>query len=176
EPAKLPKTEAWYILEASPGGCVVHGFRAPTSRTAIQRAIEEVPLEDLLHEEQVQAGDVIFVPAGTVHAIGRGVFLYELQEYSDVTYRMYDYGRLTAAGTPRELHIERALDVASYDKSLSIKMKPVALAGGPGYEDRCLIACQYFVVRELYFNSSEGGDASGAGKGSSMDGETGRSC
>jgi len=176
EHGKLGKTECWYILEVAPGASIVHGFKAPTSRAAVQRAIEEVRLEDLLHEEQVQAGDVIFVPAGTVHAIGSGIFLYELQEYSDVTYRMYDYGRLTAAGAPRELHIERALDVASYHKSLSIKMKPVALAGGPGYEDRCLIACRYFVVRELHFNSSEGGDAAGAGEGSSMDGETGRSC
>src|SRR2546423_14722883 len=131
-------------------------------------------LEDLLHEEPVQAGDVIFVPAGTVHAIGSGIFLYELQEYSDVTYRMYDYGRLTPAGTLRELHVERALDVASYDKSSRIKMKPMALAGGPGYEKRCLVACQFFGVREPYFNSSEGGESSGQGKGSFMDDETGK--
>lgn len=176
EGGKLGKTECWYILEAAPSASIVHGFRAATSRTAVQWAIEEVRLEDLLHEEQVQAGDVIFVPAGTVHAIGSGIFLYELQEYSDVTYRMYNYRRLTPAGTPRELHIERSLDVASYDKSPRIKMKPVPLAGGPGYEDRCLIACQYFVVRELHFKSSAGRNASGAGKGSSMDGETGRSC
>ena len=176
EGGKLGKTECWYILDAAPGTSIVYGFTTATSRTAVQQAIEEMRLEDLLHEEPVQAGDVIFVPAGTVHAIGSGIFLYELQEYSDVTYRMYDYGRLTPAGTLRELHVERALDVASYDKSSRIKMKPVALAGGPGYEDRCLVACQYFVVRELYFNSSEGGDASGAGKGSSMDNETGKSC
>ncbi len=92
---------------------------------------------------------MIFVPAGTVHAIGSGVMLYELQEYSDITYRMYDYGRLTPTGTPRELHIERALDVAHYDRSPRVKVRPVFLSGGPGYSDRCLVACRYFVLHEL---------------------------
>src|SRR5215467_4082840 len=130
EHGSLGKTECWYILDAEPGASIVHGFKAPTSRSTVQKAIEEVRLEDLLHEEQVQVGDVIFVPAGTVHAIGGGIFLYELQEYSDITYRMYDYGRLTAAGTLRELHIERAMDVASYLPSPRTKMNPVMLAGG----------------------------------------------
>ncbi len=166
----LGKTECWYILEAAPNASIVHGFKASTSRTAVRQAIEEMQLEALLHEERVQTGDVIFVPAGTVHAIGNGIFLYELQEYSDVTYRMYDYGRLTPAGTPRELHIERSLDVASYDKSPRIKMYPVPLVGGPGYADSCVIACQYFVVRELRFHPS------GEATVSSVNGETGRSC
>jgi len=75
--------------------------------------------------------------------------LYELQEYSDVTYRMYDYGRLSASGKPRELHIERSLDVAHYEVPRQIKMKPISLANIHGYEDRCLIACRYFLTREL---------------------------
>jgi mannose-6-phosphate isomerase len=147
----LGKTECWYILAAEPGASIVHGFKATTSRIAVQRAIEEARLEDLLHEEVVRPGDVIFVPAGTVHAIGAGVLLYELQEYSDVTYRLYDYGRLTVAGTSRELHIEPALSVAHYDRSAHIKMQPVLLPGGPGYEDHCLVACCYFVIRALVF-------------------------
>ena len=89
------------------------------------------------------------MPAGTVHAIGSGIMLYELQEYSDITYRMYDYGRLSPSGKPRELHIERSLDVAHYETPRQIKMKPVALANTSGYEDRCLIACRYFLTREL---------------------------
>jgi mannose-6-phosphate isomerase len=149
EGGKLGKTECWYILAAEPGAAIVHGFAAPTNRSAVATAIEKVELEQLLHEEPVQAGDIIFVPAGTVHAIGAGILLYELQEYSDITYRMYDYGRLTAEGKPRELHIERALAVAHYGPSARIKVRPVTLAGGPGYEERCLVACRYFVMREL---------------------------
>lgn len=149
EQGKLGKTEFWYVLDAAPGASIIHGFKAPTSRAEVQRAIESVTLENLLAEIPVARGDVIFVPAGTVHAIGRGVLLYELQEYSDLTYRMYDYGRLTAAGTPRELHIQQSLDVANYGPSARVKVRPVALPGQPGYSDRCLVACPYFVSREI---------------------------
>lgn len=176
EGGKLGKTEFWYVLEADPGATIVHGFRARTSRAIIQRAIEEVRLEEFLHEEPVQAGDVIFVPAGTVHAIGGGIFLYELQEYSDITYRLYDYGRLTAADSPRELHIERSLDVASFVPSPFIKTRPVTLAEGSGYEDRCLVACPYFLVRELYFHGLDESTALHTGVRSVLDSVTGNSC
>ena len=102
ERGKLGKTEFWYILATEPGAKIVHGFQSPTTHAEVQQAIERVRLEELLHEEPIAPGDVIFVPAGTVHAIGGGVLLYELQEYSDVTYRMYDYGRLDAQDHPRE--------------------------------------------------------------------------
>ncbi len=155
EDGKLGKTEFWYVLAAEPGATIVHGFKAPTTRTQVQLAIEHTTLDTLLHQEIVQAGDVIFVPAGTVHAIGRDVMLYELQEYSDITYRMYDYGRLTAIGVPRELHIERALDVSHYDISPHVKVRPVLLKGGPGYAERCLAACRYFVTLELTFKQDD---------------------
>jgi mannose-6-phosphate isomerase len=150
EDGKLGKTEFWYILAVEPGASIIHGFKRKTSREEVEQAIQKVVLDELVHEEKVQPGDVIFVPAGTVHAIGRGVLLYELQEYSDVTYRMYDYGRLTASGKPRELHIERSLDVSSYEVSRQVKMKPVSLVPDGQYEERCLVACQYFVTRELH--------------------------
>ena len=149
EGGKLGKTEFWYILAAEPGATIVHGFKVPTSSTQVRKAIEDVTLENLLQEEYVAAGDVIFVPAGTVHAIGSGILLYELQEYSDITYRMYDYGRLTANGIPRELHINKSLEVSNYNVSSRIKIQPVPLADKNGYEDRCLVACQYFVTREI---------------------------
>jgi mannose-6-phosphate isomerase len=188
ENGSLGKTECWCILDAEPWACIVHGFRTVTSRDDVQKAIAEVRLEDLLHEEQVQAGDVIFVPAGTVHAIGGGIVLYELQEYSEITYRLYDYGRLTAAGTPRELHVERALDVTSYAPSPCVKVKPVMLAGGLGYEEYCLVACKYFLVRKLRLategvihhartdNIPTDHPNTGTGVGAVMDGETGSSC
>ncbi len=149
EAGKLGKTEFWYILDAAPGASVIHGFKSPTSRAAVQQAIESNTLENLLEEVPVSAGDVIFVPAGTVHAIGGGVLLYELQEYSDITYRMYDYGRLTSSGTPRELHVQQSLAVSDFDCSRRVKMRPVSLASSPAHIDRCLVACKYFVSREL---------------------------
>jgi mannose-6-phosphate isomerase len=155
EGGKLGKTEFWYVLDAEPGACIVHGFKRATTRAEVHKAINNVTLPDLLYEVVVSAGDVIFVPAGTVHAIYGGIMLYELEEYSDVTYRMYDYGRLTASGTPlRELHIECSLDVLHYGKSSHIKMQPINLPGGEGYQDRCLVACRYFVTRELIFHQN----------------------
>jgi mannose-6-phosphate isomerase len=153
EGGKLGKTEFWYILAAEPGATIVHGFKAATTCQEVAQAIQEVTLDHLMHEEVVQAGDIVFVPTGTVHAIGKGVLLYELQEYSDVTYRMYDYGRLTASGKPRELHIERSLDASHYDVSRQIKMRPVALVEGTAYEERCLVACKYFLTRELHLKA-----------------------
>jgi len=149
EGGKLGKTEFWYILSAEPGATIVHGFKSATDATAVREAIEGVQLEELMHAEPVEAGDVVFVPAGTVHAIGSGILLYELQEYSDVTYRMYDYGRLTASGAPRELHIDRSLDVSHYEASQQIKMRPVTIAATSEYEERCLVACKYFLTREV---------------------------
>lgn len=149
EGGKLGKTEFWYVLAAEPGATIVHGFKAPTSSARVRQAIEDVTLEHLLKEQTVTAGDVIFVPAGTVHAIGSGILLYELQQYSDITYRMYDYGRLTSDSTPRELHIAKSLAVSHYGVSPIVKVTPVSLMSGNGYEDRCLAACQYFVSREI---------------------------
>src|SRR6266566_6793787 len=155
EHGKLGKTEFWYILAAEPGATIIHGFKSPTTRSEVQEAIQHVSLEQLLHEETVQAGDVIFVPAGTVHAIGSGVMLYELQEYSDITYRMYDYGRLTAAGTPRELHIARSLEVSHYGVSPEAKVQPVVVANNRSFVDRCLVGCRYFVTREITFKANK---------------------
>jgi len=155
EHGKLGKTEFWYILAADPGATIVHGFQHDTDSATVRHAISEVQLEALMHEEPVQAGDVVFVPAGTVHAIGSGILLYELQEYSDVTYRMYDYGRLSAAGQPRELHIERSLDVTHFTASAQIKMQPVQVTASLTYDDRCLVACSYFMTREITLKDGE---------------------
>lgn len=149
EQSKLGKTEYWYILAAEPGATIIHGFKSPTTCAQVHEAIRHETLEQLLHQETVQVGDVIFVPAGTVHAIGRGVMLYELQEYSDITYRMYDYGRCTAAGTPRQLHIEQSLAVSHFGVSPRVKVISVQLAGGSDYDERCLAACKYFVTCEM---------------------------
>lgn len=157
EHGKLGKTEFWYILSAAPGARIVHGFKAATTRAAVEQAIAEGTLEALLREEEVSVGDIIFVPTGIVHAIGGGILLYELQEYSDITYRLYDYGRLESSGSPRKLHIERALDVAHLGLSPRIKTRPVALPAGAAHQERCLAACNYFVALEITLTQQAGG-------------------
>ena len=155
EGGKLGKTEAWYILHADPGAVLIHGIRRAVTREEVRQAIADVTLDSLLYEEPVQAGDVVFVPAGTVHAIGAGIILYELQEYSDVTYRLYDYGRLTAEGKPRELHVEKALDVMHYAPTPTHKVQPIVLTDTADLvSHRCLVACRYFVLEELTFEGS----------------------
>lgn len=105
------KTEMWYILDAEPGAFLYCGFKRPITKAEFSAAIERHTLPDYLNAVEVRAGDVIFIPSGTLHAIGKGILLAEIQQNSNVTYRVYDYGRLDAAGNPRALHIEKALDV-----------------------------------------------------------------
>jgi mannose-6-phosphate isomerase len=105
----LGKTEMWYVLRADPGAQIALGFREPVSRERLREAALSGEIERLLQWLDVSQGDAFFVPAGTVHAIGAGLALCEVQQHSDITYRLYDYGR------PRELHLGRALEVASTD-------------------------------------------------------------
>jgi mannose-6-phosphate isomerase len=150
EHGKLGKTETWYVLHAEPGAQLIYGFARATSSDEVRRAIEQTRLEPLLHSFAPRPGDVIFVPPGTVHAIGGGILLYELQEYSDVTYRLYDYGRLQADGTPRELHVARALEVLRYSPPHSVRATPLeAVPYGADGSRRVLVACRYFVEEEL---------------------------
>ena len=150
ENGKLGKTEAWYILAADPGAQIIYGLAHEASREAVSEAIAENALEPLLCTAEVHVGDVVFVPAGTVHAIGAGVALYELQEYSDLTYRLYDYGRLQANGQPRELHVARALDVIRYTPSPVVTIAPTPTPAAPGApQRRTLAACRHFVEQEI---------------------------
>jgi mannose-6-phosphate isomerase len=102
----LGKTEAWYVVAAEPGAKVAVGFRQPISAQKLRESAQSGEIEQLLDWRQVKQGDVIFTPAGTVHAIGAGLTICEIQENSDITYRLYDYGR------PRELHLEHGVKVA----------------------------------------------------------------
>jgi mannose-6-phosphate isomerase len=107
----LGKTEMWYILRADPGARLAIGFRESISRERLREASLSGEIENLLNWIEVQAGDAFFIPAGTVHAIGGGLALCEVQQQSDVTYRLYDYGR------PRELHLDKAIQVSSTEAS-----------------------------------------------------------
>jgi mannose-6-phosphate isomerase len=100
------KTEMWHILSAQPGARIAAGFREPLSRPQLRKAALSGDIEQLLEWHPVEPGDTFFIPAGTVHAIGGGMVLCEIQQYSDITYRLYDYGR------PRELHLDHAVAVS----------------------------------------------------------------
>lgn len=108
------KTEMWYIMEAEPGAKLIIGFNRDTSQEEYQTALASGRLLDLLHYEPVKPGDAFFINSGKIHAIGAGILLAEIQQSSDVTYRVYDFDRLDARGRPRELHTELALDAMDY--------------------------------------------------------------
>ena len=148
ENGKLGKTEAWYILEADEGAEIVYGLKEKATEDEVRQAIAATRLEDYLRRVKVHAGDVVLVPAGTVHAICAGIVLYELQEYSDVTYRLYDYGRLQANGQPRELHVEQSLAVMSYSPPEFDLVRPVAVENEEAEAGRVLVGCRYFLEEE----------------------------
>ncbi len=127
------KTEAWYVLEGE--GEVVYGLRAPVGRESLRQAALDGSLWGLLHRGRVGPGQTIGVPAGTIHALGPGLLLYEVQQRSDLTYRLYDYGR------PRELHLEKALDVARLEPTPRPRLQPL-----PGHQKEVLLACEAFVL------------------------------
>ncbi|HTC32985.1 MAG TPA: class I mannose-6-phosphate isomerase [Bryobacteraceae bacterium] len=105
------KTEMWYVMRADPGARLAIGFRESITRERLLESALSGEIEQMLNWIEVQAGDAFFIPAGTVHAIGGGLALCEVQQYSDITYRLYDYGR------PRELHLDKAIQVSSVEAS-----------------------------------------------------------
>jgi mannose-6-phosphate isomerase len=107
------KTEAWIILAAEPTAKLVIGMEPGTDREEMAQAIRDNHLEDYIVAADVKAGDVFYIPAGTVHAIGPGIVLYEIQQSSDTTYRLYDWGRMGLDGKPRQLHIEKGVQVSN---------------------------------------------------------------
>jgi len=108
------KTEMWYVIDALPGSKLVSGFSVPMDKEEYNRRVENGTLEEVLQYIEVNPGDVFFLPSGRVHAIGAGIFLAEIQQSSDITYRMYDYNRKDAQGQLRPLHVEEAGDAIDY--------------------------------------------------------------
>lgn len=106
------KTEIWYVLDAEPDAKLVYGFKEKISSEEFKNAIENETLTDVLNVVNVKKGDLFFIEAGTVHAIGKGTLIAEIQQNSNSTYRVYDYGRVGKDGKPRELHIKKAVDVS----------------------------------------------------------------
>ena len=126
----LGKSEAWYILEAEPGAEVIWGFKDALDEAALREAVRDGKLGPHLNHVPVEAGDVVYNPAGTVHGIGAGIVLFEIQESSDLTYRLYDYDRRGASGEKRELHVDKALEVADLSPGERAKVTPKTLSAG----------------------------------------------
>jgi len=138
----------WYVVDADPGAELIIGFKEDCSRDTYLDALDNDTVEDLLQHVPVTKGDVFFIPAGLVHAIGKGVVVAEIQQSSDVTYRIYDFKRKDDQGNERELHTDEALDVINFSASLAPKTpyKAYLNALTP------LVSCSYFSTSMLRFN------------------------
>ena len=139
------KTEAWYILDAAPNANLILGFKRDVGPEELYSGIRNNSLVDLLSLVPVQRGDVLFVPAGTVHAISKGIVLAEIQENSDITYRLYDWGRQDKS---RALHVDQSLGVANLKHMAEPKIPPLSIKHLE-YEEWYLVACRYFVLQRL---------------------------
>lgn len=139
------KTEMWYIFQADEGSSLVSGFNQPMDREKYLRYFEEGKLLDILNREPVQDDDVFFLPAGRVHTIGKGLLLAEIQQTSDITYRIYDFDRRDADGNTRELHVDQALDAIDYRYYDQYKTPYEPQPNEPVL----LVACPYFVTYRL---------------------------
>jgi mannose-6-phosphate isomerase len=144
------KTEMWYALRARPGAEVLVGLKADVSRDAFERAIAEGTAEDCLERIPLRSRDAVFVPAGTAHTIGPGLVLCEIQEQSDLTYRVYDYNRRDAQGRSRELHIAKAFDVMRFGRQTGGKIEPLRIERGP-VAQTYFIVCRYFATEKWEF-------------------------
>jgi mannose-6-phosphate isomerase len=144
------KTEMWHVVSAEPRAQILLGLKPKTSKERFRSALAGHCLEDFFVAQVVNAEDTFYVPARTPHTIGPGMVLCEVQEYSDVTYRVYDYGRVDASGRPRELHIEKAMEVMNFSSAEGGKTSRLPLRG-KSFDRSLLAACQYFAT-ELWKN------------------------
>lgn len=143
------KTEMWYIVEAEKGAGIYLGFKEDTTREAYEKAIENHTLTDLLNFFEVKAGECYFIPSGTIHAIGAGCLICEIQQNSNLTYRVYDYGRKDKNGKERELHVEKALKVTSLKK---YTRSPIRIKTDEG---ELIGASRYFTTKCLSVNGDK---------------------
>ena len=143
-----PKTENWYIAETAPGAALLAGLKPGTSRDEFARALTEDRLEELVCRIPVQRGDSLFVQSGRIHAIDAGNLILEIQENSDTTYRVYDWGRVGLDGQPRQLHIEASLKSIDFDDSEPELLRP----SGP---ETLLADCKEFRLRRLELADGE---------------------
>lgn len=147
------KTEMWYVLDAAKDAKLVYGFYHDMDKEKLRRSLEQGTVEKYLQKVKVHKDDVFFIESGTVHAIGAGALIAEIQENSNLTYRMFDYNRRDKNGNLRELHVDKALDVVNLKKSSEPRQPLRLLKYQRGWATELLCRCQYFQVERMLLNT-----------------------
>ena len=140
---ELGKTEMWYVIDAEPDAELLYGVEKEITRQELADSLKNGTITEICHHAPVKKGDVFFIPAGTIHAIGKGILLAEVQENSNTTYRLYDYGRLGNDGKPRQLHVQQGTEVCSL-KPLPLVDKRQQAALSSDCTAELLVSCEYF--------------------------------
>ena len=153
EGGQLGKTEMWYVLDAAKDARLVYGLKKDCTKEQIRESIEKGKLSNLLQSVKVNKDDLFFIEAGTIHAIGAGCLIAEIQENSNLTYRLYDYDRVGKDGKKRELHIDKSLKVANLKSSSEPKQPLRVLKYRPGVAKELLSRCKYFDVYRMLVNT-----------------------
>ncbi len=143
------KTELWYVLDAKEDASIVYGFEQTVTEEVLREALADGSLDKYLHKIKVNRGDVYYVPAGTVHGIGAGILLVEVQESSNVTYRIYDYDRMDENGKKRELHFDQAVRVMNMHPMSQTKQLPCPISDETGCHWERLCKCEYFETERI---------------------------
>ncbi len=147
------KTEMWYVLDVKPRSSLIYGFNRDVEEEAVRKAVKDGSIGSLLNHVPVHRDDVFMVSPGTVHAIGAGILLAEIQQSSNLTYRLYDYGRVGKDGKQRELHVDKAMKVAKLQSSATPRQPMRVLRYGRGYARELLARCRYFQVERMLLNT-----------------------
>lgn len=153
ENGQLGKTEMWYVMDAAPDAQLVYGFSHDITKEQLRQSLKDGTVEKYLQKVKIQKDDVFFIEAGTVHAIGAGALIAEIQESSNLTYRLYDYNRVGKDGKLRELHIDKALDVANLKSSSEPRQPLRLLKYKKGSATELLCRCKYFQVERYLLNT-----------------------
>ena len=146
DPQENGKTEAWVILDAQPESRICAGLRPGVDAAALRQGLQTGQIEELLHLIPVSPGDCVLIPAGTVHAIGPGILLAEIQQQSNLTFRLHDWGRVDANGQPREIHVEQSIRCTDFNRGPLSPVTPIPLCDQSHVFEE-LVRCPYFVVR-----------------------------
>lgn len=143
------KTEMWYVIDADEGAELIYGFQHKVTPEILRDAVAKGTLGKHLQKTEVHKGDVFYVPAGTVHGIGAGILIAEIQESSNVTYRVYDYDRIDKNSKKRELHFDKAVQVMDMGVASDIKQKPRMVKYYAGCSRELLCRCKYFEAERI---------------------------